>query len=143
MLYPHEVIEYMIGIIIVFVCLIFAIFMYRKNRQTFGFYITTIVLISTISFFIFHPIWIDKQINKKSLIVENHLQATYPDVDWTITAQNYREDKTVNPYYLLVNFADDPDHTYFYYVYKGGKVKQMGSQKKHGSLSTEKYDEID
>ena len=75
--------------------------------------------------------------------MENHLQATYPDVDWTITAQNYREDKTVNPYYLLVNFADDPDHTYFYYVYKGGKVKQMGSQKKHGSLSTEKYDEID
>lgn len=143
MLYPHEVIEYIIGAFIIFAFLVFAVFWYRKKGKKIGFYISVFVLISTICFFIFRPIWIEHQITKKSIIIESYLQEKYPDADWTITAQNFREDKTVNPYYLLVDFVDDPNHTYFYFAYSDGKVKQMGSQSETGTLSSGKYDESD
>lgn len=143
MLYPHEALEYIIAAVIVCFFLVFAIFIYWKRGKKIGFFLTGFVLLATICFFIFRPVWIDQQIAKKSILVEDYLQANYPDAGWTITAQNYREDKTVNPYYLLVDFADDPDHTYFYYVYRGGQVKQMGSQSENDTSSSGKYDEVD
>src|SRR5690625_3666100 len=128
MLHPHEVIEYMIAAIIVCPFIIFAFFLYWKKRNKTGFYIATLVLIGVISFFIIRPFWIDSQIDKKSLVLEDYLQVKYPDAEWILSVQNFRKHKTVNPYYLLVYFSDDPNYTYYYYVDRRGQVEQVGGQ---------------
>ncbi|MDY0410088.1 hypothetical protein [Paracerasibacillus soli] len=103
-LYPHEVIEYMIAGGMILFLLIIAAILYWGKKLKFGFYISTVVLIGVITFFIIRPFWIEHQINKKSIALEEYLQAQYPDTTWTISAINFRGNKTQNPYYLLVEF---------------------------------------
>lgn len=69
MLYPHEVIEYMIAAFIVLSFITFAIFYYSKKRKKIGFYIVAIVLVTVIGFFMIRPFWIDYQIDKKTLVL--------------------------------------------------------------------------
>ncbi|MFC0300803.1 hypothetical protein ACFFIS_08215 [Virgibacillus soli] len=142
-LYPHEVIEYMIAGGMILFLLIIAAILYWGKKLKFGFYISTVVLIGVITFFIIRPFWIEHQINKKSIALEEYLQAQYPDTTWTISAINFRGNKTQNPYYLLVEFSDDPGNIYYYYVYKDGSTKQMGGESGGSFLSDQKYYEPD
>ncbi len=73
--------------------------------------------------------------------MEEYLQTKYPNADWTITPVDHRENKTLNHYYLLVDFKDDPHHTYYYYVYKDGTVEQMGGESDEYFQYEEKYRE--
>lgn len=142
MLHPHEVIEYMIAGSIILIILTIAGIMYWKRKWKFGFYIAALSLIAIIFLFVIRPIWMDNQINKKIIVLEEYLQEQYADASWTIEPVDFRENKTINPYYLHVDFLDDPYHTYYYYVYRNGDVKQVGGASEDALLWEQKYYEI-
>lgn len=140
-LYPHEVIELMISGSIVFAVLAIATILYRKRKLKFGFLLTLLIFIAVIAFFIIRPYWIDYQISQKSIVLEEYLHNRYPNADWIITPVNFRENKTLNHYYLLVDFADDPHHTYYYFVNRNGLVEQVGGESEEYFQFDQKYNE--
>ena len=141
-LYPNEVIEIVIAGCIILIALAAAMILYWMKKWKSGFYIAAAILISIAAFFVIRPYWMDYQIDRKTIILEEYLQAAYPDADWTISAVDFREYKTINPYYLLVDFSDDSYNTYYYFVDNNGAVEQMGSSSDADFLHNQKYGEL-
>lgn len=142
-LYPHEVIEFLIAGSIILLLLVVSVILFLKSKRKLGFYITVLTTVCIVAFFIIRPHWIDYQIHKKTIVLEEYLHDKYPDTTWTIAAVNHRENKTFNPYYLLVDFSDDPHHTYYYFVDRKGGVEQMGGESDEYLSIEPKYSEVD
>ncbi|MCK0469971.1 hypothetical protein [Halalkalibacter sp. APA_J-10(15)] len=126
-MHPTIWIEFIIVGLIIGIIIIVSRFL-KKKRLKMGLLLITIILCLYTLFFFARPYWIDSQVNKQIVFLENYLIEQHPQQKWTITTVPHREEgyKHLNPYYIRVTFEDEPEVTYYYLVKNEDTVKQVG-----------------
>ncbi|WP_368505403.1 hypothetical protein AB3N04_07080 [Alkalihalophilus sp. As8PL] len=85
-----------------------------------------VIFIFSITFFLARPHWIDWQIGKRTLLLDNYLENRYPSENWDIGAIDHRTYPQYHPYHLRVTFEDEPGFIYNYHVDGKGRIRQRG-----------------
>jgi len=125
-MHPTEIIEFMIIGSIIAVIIIISLFLNgRWKRSTWT--LALVVLLAYGLFFFVRPYWIDAKIDKKVELLTPYLEKKYPNEEWKISTVPHREDgfKSQNPYYIQVDFENEPGVSYQYWVEKENDIYQI------------------
>lgn len=116
-MHPTEIMEYGLATILFFVILLASLFI-RKSRRKWIYIAAGLYVLLSIGFFIYRPTYIDSQIARKAVTLNQYLEQKYPDETWTFWTVPHREDSYVsrNPYIIEVTFANEPDVHYGFLV---------------------------
>lgn len=118
-MHPTEIMEYGIATILFFVILL-ASLLFRKSRRKWIYMAAGLYVILAIGFFMYRPAYIDAQIARKTVELNQYLEQKYPEETWTFKTVPHREDgyAPYNPYVIEVTFANEPDVHYGFLVLK-------------------------
>lgn len=119
-MHPITAIEILLSVVVVLVIFVIAVLLPKRIRKISLFTACTLTVFLVISFAI-RPYWIDYQVSRKTVQLNQYLEEKYPNQTWEISRQVGRQ---YNPYHLQVRFENEQDWMYIYSVTNPNKIHQ-------------------
>ncbi|RXJ04535.1 hypothetical protein DS745_03895 [Anaerobacillus alkaliphilus] len=116
-MHPADLIEFIFVGSMILSLVVIAILLRGKWRKYILLF-TLVLFVTYSTFFVVKPYWTDYQIARKVILLETYLDERYPLEEWVISTVPHRKRgyKHLNPYYIGVKFAREPEVVYHYWV---------------------------